>query len=656
MKSDFIFSGTMNETLLSIWTQVRDLVNIIFVVILLIAALYNVLGLGESGGLEYFQLKKALPKLVLGLVIVNFSYVGVRLMVDVVNVGTAITFAIPLSTPIPEKVRKEILENGSLDTLCSLSSGIESAADKAMSNDPTAKAAAAKAAAEKAKAEKGKKPAPGANAPAEPSTGGMPGLTKICESKGKMSEEVKQFMSEWSVDGALPIMAIKFMNLQKLDKVATTLQENGKTLSSLAINMIVSIIMYFIFGATFISLFFVLLGRAVALWLVVVLSPVFALQLTFPQVLAQVSSSGGDFAGKIVKTLIAPMIIGFVLSIGFMILGTIQQVDYSGTDLASLSFNLDSINFSASNVDTFQSLLIAIGTVAFIWTGINGAVSGAIGGEVAGTMLSALKGAGEWLAKAPLTYGRIFQVKSPDGHSSHGVSGGALLKVVSSIPEGMEAKERQEANNLIKQWGMTGSKTEEMKNLKSTKEGFDNLKQLDIMTRKDLFNSGEFDNVLEKWMKDRTTGMTGQTRIEVNKLLESLKGKSGEEREKLWKEAEQKGWFKELASDDKMTQMNELQSLIASANEADKKLLGNIKTAVDKGEKLNEYLAKHTAEKAAYERAKGSPAPAAPSAAPAPAAAPTQARPPAPAPTGPAPQPAPAAAPPVAPPQPPAHP
>jgi hypothetical protein len=353
------------------------------------------------------------------------------------------------------------------------------------------------------------------------------------------------------------------------------------------------------------------------------------------------------------------MIIGFVLSIGFMILGTIQQVDYSGTDLASLSFNLDSINFSASNVDTFQSLLIAIGTVAFIWTGINGAVSGAIGGEVAGTMLSALKGAGEWLAKAPLTYGRIFQVKSPDGHTSHGVSGGALLKVVENIPQGLRDRENKEAQELATMFGLAQSSAKQtMETTKDAAAGLAALKGMNSMTLKETFQDGKFKEWVERWLKHTETLPNNEHKGEIIKFLNQLKDAKPEDRMKIWDDGKNKTWFRDMIADDRIAQSQELATMIAATTTtaADKAILEKMKTEIDKGTTREDYLKKHADAKAAYERAKGSPAPAAPSAAPAPAAAPTQARPPAPAPTGPAPQPAPAAVPPVAPPQPPANP
>ena len=50
MDNNLLFGGGMGKTLQSIWIPIRNIVNILFVIILVGIALYNITGLGEDKG------------------------------------------------------------------------------------------------------------------------------------------------------------------------------------------------------------------------------------------------------------------------------------------------------------------------------------------------------------------------------------------------------------------------------------------------------------------------------------------------------------------------------------------------------------------------------------------------------------------------------
>ena len=93
MDTKLILGPGMEERLLTIWVQVRNLVNVCFVLVLLAVALYNVMGFG--GGEGEMAIKTALPKIALGLVLVNFTFVGGKIILDLTNVATTAMFALP---------------------------------------------------------------------------------------------------------------------------------------------------------------------------------------------------------------------------------------------------------------------------------------------------------------------------------------------------------------------------------------------------------------------------------------------------------------------------------------------------------------------------------------------------------------------------------
>ena len=103
LDNDLIFGGAMGERLLDIWVQIRNLVNIAFVLILLAIAVYNVLGIGEEGGGLPLAFKTAIPKFVLALIAVNFSFLAVKVILDFTNVITGAVFALPTNAITQEK-------------------------------------------------------------------------------------------------------------------------------------------------------------------------------------------------------------------------------------------------------------------------------------------------------------------------------------------------------------------------------------------------------------------------------------------------------------------------------------------------------------------------------------------------------------------------
>ncbi|MBU1935327.1 hypothetical protein KKF04_04685 [Patescibacteria group bacterium] len=91
--TDYIFEGNMGGMLKSIWTVSRNLVNIVFVLILLGLALKEIFWVTEEGG---GTLKKNLIKFTLLLIAVNFSWLGAKVVLDAANVATNVVFSIPM--------------------------------------------------------------------------------------------------------------------------------------------------------------------------------------------------------------------------------------------------------------------------------------------------------------------------------------------------------------------------------------------------------------------------------------------------------------------------------------------------------------------------------------------------------------------------------
>jgi hypothetical protein len=381
MDNDLIIGPGMEDRLLSIWVQVRNLVNIGFAVFLLIIAFYNVLPLGEGEG--NLAIKTALPKLVLGLILVNFTFLGGKILLDVSNIGTTAAFALP-----------ELVEEFSFDTereefrqsVCvkenpgnmpedpdEMGPALEVPWDAANDSDEVPIYTALFCAYDE-------------DSQTYIGADGTPALNETMSTT---------YFQDLNANNVGLVMAI---NMGALDSLALLKDGAIQDFGDLVINSLFSLVMYFIMCCTYIVLGLVLLARIVVLWVALALSPVIVLFYVIPQ-LKEAVGSNLDIMEKVTKHLLAPVIIGLTLTIGYMMLAAIG--DFASISTATAD-QVMSTEFLMSGIQDMEKFIIAIASVVIIWTGIFAAAEG----TVAQFATNAVKGFGEKiggaLAKAPL--------------------------------------------------------------------------------------------------------------------------------------------------------------------------------------------------------------------------------------------------------------
>ncbi len=88
-----------SATLQSFWRIIRDLVNYGFIIVLLVIAFMTVISAGSSsiGAGEGFKVGSVLPKFVVAVVLVNFTWFGARVVLDAANVAAHVVYGIPAS-------------------------------------------------------------------------------------------------------------------------------------------------------------------------------------------------------------------------------------------------------------------------------------------------------------------------------------------------------------------------------------------------------------------------------------------------------------------------------------------------------------------------------------------------------------------------------
>ena len=117
LENEFIFDSNkagvgmdgMEGMLKEIWVLMRDIVNVLFVLVLLFVAFINVVK--EAGSASGWELKAILPKIVIALVAVNFSWSACKVLIDVSNVATATVLAIPQSLDRYKEIEAETVDS-----------------------------------------------------------------------------------------------------------------------------------------------------------------------------------------------------------------------------------------------------------------------------------------------------------------------------------------------------------------------------------------------------------------------------------------------------------------------------------------------------------------------------------------------------------------
>jgi len=339
LNNDILFGAGMEDRLLDIWVHIRNFVNIGFVVVLLGIAIYNVSGMADDN----YALKAFLPKFAVALILVNFSFMAVKVLVDVTNVVTVAIFTLPSS--IGETIT-------GTDTKLAIGDTPE-VHDKICSN----------------------------------MYGGVENLTKqqkkiILQSdiekkfyckptsgdpkKLEFTTKGKDFFKRFTANNASLVLAVQMMNVIDADKVSTSLQ-NGKGIADLGFNLLFSVVLYLVYGSAYVALFVVLLVRLVVLWMFIPLSPVMAFTWVMPNLLGD---SGGSLKEKFIDHLIVPIKIAIPMTLGYLILESFRKISFTNDTVSTFVQSAADMKLPVSGLSDIQSMVIAFAAVAVVWIGV----------------------------------------------------------------------------------------------------------------------------------------------------------------------------------------------------------------------------------------------------------------------------------------------
>lgn len=346
MDVDMIIGPGMEGRMIDIYNQVRSLVNIAFVLVLIAVAFYNVLGLG--GGEGELAIKTALPKVVLGLILVNFTLPIGRVLLDVTNVGTNIAFGLPNIVegydfaPELENFTNEVCFKG---------------------KDPTSTTGAM--------IQYSSKEADKSSVPIQ--TQFLCADTNEDDKYDALNSIISTtYFSDLNKNNLGLIMAV---NMGKIGSLGLLKEGTISSFEDLTVNMIFATLMFLVFATSYIVMGIVLLTRIVILWIALALSPIAVLAYVVPQV-KEWAGGGGDFGKKVIKHLISPIIMGVTLSFGYLLMDAWNNTAGSSNALGSLAVNnVISAQFLVSGIDDLPKLILAIASIVVVWTGTFAAAS-----------------------------------------------------------------------------------------------------------------------------------------------------------------------------------------------------------------------------------------------------------------------------------------
>lgn len=458
LNNELIFSNGMDQKLYDIWVQIRNLVNIVFVIVLVGIALYSVLGISSEG--SQYSIKTMLPKLIIAIIAVNFSFLGVKVILDATTVVTTAIFAIPNTESVLDTGDKKMvnkvcekmygLENGSdgdklkakIDDLVYMSFA-KTGAGEGVINDQMS-ASQIKAAIE----------AGDENLKKAFSDYKQKSTTKVyCEglkdgSLG-LTSTGKAFFNQFKSNNAAMAMAINMGGLLYLDLSSGV--NMGSGVMELAISIIFSTVFYVVYMFAFLTLFLVLIARLAVVWISLAFSPVLVLGLAIPGV-AQKVEMFKTIQDSFVKHVTAPIIIAIAMSVGWVMLNTLSGTGFTTNSQPNAVLSSAIPGLPIPGLETIQSLIAAACTAAVVWLGATSAAKGTLAAGAVEAVGGVIKKAGTFVAKAPFLYTPVLpiQIQDKDGTYRNATLAEAGLGIRRKI-ENMEQKTREGGDAFARQ-------------------------------------------------------------------------------------------------------------------------------------------------------------------------------------------------------------
>lgn len=465
LNNDFIFGAHMEEMLLSIWQTVRNFVNIAFVFVLLVIAFYNIVSIDT----EKIPLTKSLGKVAIALILVNFSYFGAKVVLDVANVLTTAVFAIPrdiiqetdLATS-DEKILAMCWKRVYLDEAGGpVESDFSSATDIITEEGTGRKYALVKLNCHipnlvkvKLFLEEGgedgivdtqydnlKVLLIHRDAAGDPANDidlskhekfALRGDVPVDDVNEKLAE-ARLDVEDFGRDTITMVLAKTMFDINKLTEVSAA-ASNG--FMALTISGIVNLLLLLLYGAMFVAMFIVLLFRVVYLWVCIAFSPVVALAFVFKDFGIDLGEM--DIQKLFIQYAFVPVKMGVAISAGVLMLFKARQITSTGEQVTPLAENAVTIDVPISQIvndASLQGLMWQIATVAVLWMAIKWSMKDLSGpvSSITDKVFGYVDSLGQLAARTPLVLPILPYYDDKTGERTGSTTLGQLFNTVSPI-------------------------------------------------------------------------------------------------------------------------------------------------------------------------------------------------------------------------------
>lgn len=376
--NDYIFAGGMGTMLKEVWIISRNIVNIIFVLLLLFMALKYIFNPKQELG----SLKTDLGIFALILISVNFSWLGTKLVLDTANVATNVVFAIPSGIKTawdglnPEPCA---IVDGKTTGIC-YPSEMYYVPSKDIINVHEDEC-------KKQKIGEEFKNIYGENKEAE--EGGL-----------LINTEDKTIIATVGGKNATSVFCWDNLDPSKFDqntssvyltygiaRIQNLIQKEDGDILHLVTNVLFSILIFIVYLISLGALFIALIVRVAFLWIFVAFSPFLVLMLYM-----KVANVGGGSLGEIeskfsigqfMRWSFVPTAIGAIFSVSFIMLAAGQalaskkeKIFESFMDGTAVTMKIYSSNSLFAGLDSWQQVIWLIMTTVILWMGVFQIVNG----------------------------------------------------------------------------------------------------------------------------------------------------------------------------------------------------------------------------------------------------------------------------------------
>ena len=494
MGSTFILDSGMGETLRLVWVVMRNFVNVAFVIGLLALAVVVVLGVGdEQGGISY--LKKVLPKMLIAIVAVNFTFFGARLVLTVNDVLATAVFSLPQAVwygevrglPCPTSMAEG---SGTPNCLTEISETLETSFNSV--DAPTALAG---------------------EAPTDAAAGNQSAFASIGTAiSGLYTKGDAMAVGMINRENFALAMLTNMLDFKSIITMSANNQGFFGTLTATLGAMVSTVVVTFVFFMLFVAL----VVRMVYLWVLIAISPL-ALAATILKDMVP-NMPGADqlnLVGDFIKYAFFPLFVAFPLAIGMIMI-------FAGNSMTTLS-TTSSDAITAAIMGDFYALLWWAAAIGIMWVGSKKAIEN-FAPSAANSMVDGAYNFANSAGKLALTsfkYAPIVPV--PGGGMS--IKGIGLMpgKIQSALNKKPDENASNQVNNLI--GGGPGPTHEEANNALLNKQvkGMDELVKA-LREDHNFGGKGHFTigkEVAAKWhrsMDDKTRRALRDSNIDITSV------------------------------------------------------------------------------------------------------------------------------------------